>query len=184
MQFNAARTAHICISERQNNLFNTKGQKHEGWLNPLMWFWKWYKNDLHTNVHLSVLGFRVSSPFVLASLRPEEAVCSIYVRPRCEGDAENVPWACSAEQSDMTGCQRPNKPWPKYQRVWHETGSRGHDVCVCVSVRARLTWIRWVQLFFFSQLKMFLWTKNHKWNEKMNLVISFEWVQSADVHNW
>lgn len=132
MQFSAARTAHICISERQNNLFNTKGQKHEGWLNPLMWFWKWYKNDLHTNVHLSVLGFRVSSPFVLTSLRPEEAVCSIYVRPRCEGDAENVPWACSAEQSDMTGCQRPNKPWPKYQRVWHETGSRGHDVCVCV----------------------------------------------------
>lgn len=30
MQFNAARTAHICISERQNNLFNTKGHKHEG----------------------------------------------------------------------------------------------------------------------------------------------------------
>lgn len=100
-----------------------------------------------------MLGLRVSSRFVLASVRPGAAVCvvceCIYVGPRRETGGESMSWTCTAEQSDGIGCQRPVKPWPEYQRVRHETRSRGRDAwglkwlsghCVCAGV-CRMTWI-------------------------------------------
>lgn len=86
-------------------------------------------------------------------------------------DSDSVSCTCTAEQSDMIGCQQPMKPWPKYQRVWHETGLRGHDLCglkwlrghsLCVCVKVcSLTWICCVQSFPARRcyVKNMNWTK-------------------------